>query len=499
MVAKSAVQSSGGAAGAGQALSIGAGHVVDNIYRVERLLGHDALGGVVTATNLRFKERVFLRFLRPAGPEHAERAARLLRAAQRAAGDENEHLPRVQEVGALGEGIPFIAFEYFEGRDLGARLREGVALRPSEAVEYVIHACAGLAGAHAAGEAHGDLKPENLFLVRRPDGSPLVKVLGSGAARLAPRGAQMPALDGPEGADAPPSLYSPPERLRPDGRRDARGDVWSLGALLFELLTARPAFPAGSLPELRAMVLEQPAPCASSFRPELPAGLDEAIGRCLTLDPAARFQNVAELAVALLPFAPRRASAVVEHSAAALGLALSRFAASAGAPSGSFLVASSAPRPPPASDIPPAPPAPASREPAEASSELKAQRRTLQIGTAVALTMIAAGMTGLVLERRATRQTAAPLTLADRAEEAPTTAPAAAPEAPAKAPAAAAEAPAKVGAEAAERADARPPAEAGRGAAPRAGAHKPRSARPAPPAGASGASPSADLEIRLKR
>ncbi len=489
MFAKREVEPAGGAAGAAeQPLPLGPGYVIGATYRVERLLGHDAMGSVVAATHLQLKERVTLRFLRPAaGAGGAERRSRLVSEAQRSARIENEHLPRVLEVGALGDGTPFFVAEYLEGRDLGARLREGVALHASEAVEYVIQACAGLAETHMAGVAHRDVRPENLYLVRRPDGSPLVKVLGFGISKLVPRGAQLPPL-GEGGADeAPASIYSAPEQLRPGRGVDQRSDVWSLGAVLFELLTGRPAFAASSLPELCGLVFEQPTPRASAFRPELPAGLDEAVMRCLARDPDERFQNVVDVAFALLPFAPRRAGAVVERAAVALGVSITRLADAPGAASSGRLVAAAAASGRPSMPLsspqgagpgPASATAPPTARP-QAASEWQAQRRTLQIGTAVALAMIAAGMAGLVLERRSARVPDAPAAVT--AETAPPE-PSASPPAEASAPAAP------------ERAEARPLGEGPR--APKT-PHKLKPLRPSAPA--SPARPSPDLDIRMKR
>ncbi|MCU0683956.1 MAG: serine/threonine protein kinase [Polyangiaceae bacterium] len=332
---------------------VGPGDLVAGKYRVERGLGEGGMGYVVAATHLQLDERVALKFLRPEAAKNADLKARFAQEARAAAKIKSEHVARVFDVGALEDGTPFIVMEYLEGRDLDSLLRESATLRPEDAIEYVLHACAGLADAHAAGIVHRDVKPENLFLVRRPDGSPLVKVLDFGISKLALTAAHAIDLRRTTALMGTP-LYMSPEQIRATGEVDHRADIWSLGAVLFELLTARPVFPAASLPELCSMVLEQAVPSPSTLRPELPAELDEIVARCLAKSASDRFQNVADLAVALLPFAPRRARAVVERAAATLQ--------ASGVRLGSILPPSYYPPPLSASPaVSPPPPAPPSR------------------------------------------------------------------------------------------------------------------------------------------
>ena len=108
-------------------------------------------------------------------------------------------------------------------------------------------------------------------------------------------------------------LYMSPEQMRSSKDVDAQTDIWALGVILFELITGRPPFQADSVTELAIKVASEPAPAIRSFRPDVPSGLEAIVFKCLEKDRRRRYRNVAELALALLPFAPKRAKASVER------------------------------------------------------------------------------------------------------------------------------------------------------------------------------------------
>jgi serine/threonine-protein kinase len=171
-----------------------------------------------------------------------------------------------------------------------------------------------VAEAHALGIIHRDLKPSNLFCVRRSDGQLSIKVLDFGISKLTLATETDPSLGMTTTTTLMGSpLYMSPEQMRASKDVDATTDVWALGMTLFELLAGRTAFVASTVTELAIQVANEPAPSLCHLRAEVPAGLEGVVFRCLEKDRRHRYRNVGELARALLPFAPKRATASVER------------------------------------------------------------------------------------------------------------------------------------------------------------------------------------------
>jgi serine/threonine protein kinase len=307
------------------------GDVLGGKYRVERVLGVGGMGVVVAAHHIQLGERVALKFLLPEALDNDEAVARFAREAQAAARIKSEHVARVTDVGTLPGGGPYIVMEYLDGGDLASWLKRRGVLPIGVAVEFVLQACVAVADAHAIGIIHRDLKPSNLFCVRRSDGQLTIKVIDFGISKVSrASGSAVPDTRTAAVMGSPP--YMSPEQMRSAKDVTAQSDIWSLGVILFELMVGRTPFEAESVTELAIKVTNEPAPLLRGFRPEIPAGLEAAVLRCLEKDRRARFRNVAELARDLLPFAPARARASVDRIAGILQEA----ALSAQAPAGSL-------------------------------------------------------------------------------------------------------------------------------------------------------------------
>jgi len=286
---------------------IAPGDIVADKYRVERILGHGGMGVLVQAWHLHFVERVAIKFLLPEMGANQEAVGRFEREARAAFKIKSEHVARVIDVDRLESGAPYMVMEYLEGTDLGVTLSGGQPLPTSEAVDYLLQVCEAVAEAHALGIVHRDLKPENLFLTRRTDGTPCIKVLDFGLSKLArtvPLERER-ALTGTEQVMGTPQYMSPEQWM---SARDvgAATDIWALGVILYELLTGRQPFHKEQLAQLCTMVLSAEPEAASSFRPDLPAALEQVIQRCLRKTPEERFSNVAQMALQLFPFGPSR-------------------------------------------------------------------------------------------------------------------------------------------------------------------------------------------------
>jgi serine/threonine-protein kinase len=291
------------------------GDIVDGKYEVTRVLGAGGMGVVVEARHLLLDRPIAIKFMSPllAGNEAGVR--RFMLEARAAAQIQCEHVARVFDVATSSSGAPYIVMEYLEGRDLEHLLRERRRLPVDEAVGYLLQACEAIAEAHAAGIVHRDLKPANLFVASRADGSPLVKVLDFGVSKLLPtaRGNRRDIVStGPHVIIGSP-LYSSPEQLRAVSAVDARSDVWSLGAILYEMIGGEPPFPADTFLAACTLISHRPYPPLRKRYPEVPPGLDAVIAMTLTKEPERRTQSVAELARGLARFAPARSATVLER------------------------------------------------------------------------------------------------------------------------------------------------------------------------------------------
>jgi len=295
-----------------------AGQILGGKYRVDRVLGAGGMGMVVAATHLQLDERIAIKFLLPEALRNPEAVARFGREAKAAVKIRGEHVARVIDVGTFENGAPYMVMEHLDGRDLAALIHERGPLAPTDAVDAVLQACEALAEAHALGIVHRDLKPANLFMVRRPDGTPCVKVLDFGISKItAATGADHSMTKTSAVMGSP--LYMSPEQMTASRNVDPRADIWAIGVVLYELLTGRVPFSAETLPEICGLILTAVPSAIRDFSPAVPDGLQLVVQRCLEKDRARRFANVSELANALAPFGSRATSRSVERIARILG------------------------------------------------------------------------------------------------------------------------------------------------------------------------------------
>jgi len=279
------------------------GDVLAGKYRVERVLGEGGMGVVVAATHLALDERVALKLMRADAMMREDGIQRFLREARAAVKLKSEHVARVQDVGTLDDGTPYIAMEYLEGSDLSRVLDERGTLPVDEAVDYLLQACDAIAEAHARGIVHRDLKPANLFITQGRDGKPLVKVLDFGISKVNVLG------DRPESMTSSATLlgspvYMSPEQMKSSRDVDGTTDIWSLGIILYEAVGGRVPFDEQTMGALMAKVLTEPPPDLTSLNERIPSELARVVARCLEKEPAQRYASIADLAVDLAPFAP---------------------------------------------------------------------------------------------------------------------------------------------------------------------------------------------------
>ncbi len=280
------------------------GSIVGNKYRIDGLLGEGGMGLVFSATHLELDAPVAIKVVRDELAKHEEIASRLLFEARAVARMRGTHIVRILDVARLPSGAPYFVMERLHGQDLGTLITERGSLPVSASVEFLIQTCEALNEAHALGIVHRDLKPENLFLANTPEGV-VLKVLDFGISKYlgnslkrGPRSTLTKA-----GAAVGSPYYMSPEQMRASPDLDARADIWSLGAILFEALTGHCPFESESNSILCSKVMVDPAPSLREYLKVAPAALDAIIHRCLEKEPAARFQSSEELGRALRNYA----------------------------------------------------------------------------------------------------------------------------------------------------------------------------------------------------
>jgi eukaryotic-like serine/threonine-protein kinase len=284
------------------------GDVIAGKYRVQQLIGTGGVGFVVAATHVGLDDNVALKFLKPEFATNQEAVTRFTIEARASFKIKNEHVARVLDVDTLLDGTPFMVMELLEGSDLRSIVESHRYLPIPLAIDLVLQSCEALAAAHALHIVHRDIKPENLFVTQYGEGDH-IKVLDFGISKVALTQQPLPSRKTRATAltmmavGTPP--YMSPEQVRASTDLDARADIWSLGCVLYELLTGNAPFERMSLMQACAAVLEEePLPLREGC-PEASAELEEAVMRCLRKEPAERYGDVAALAHTLAPFGLR--------------------------------------------------------------------------------------------------------------------------------------------------------------------------------------------------
>ncbi len=291
---------------AGRQQPVKAGAIIDGRYCVERELFQGAANVVFVARQLANDKAVAIKLLFEDTDVTTKR--RFIRGGRAIQRIESEHLPRVYEVGKLDTGQPYMVMELLTGRDLATIIAPGDPLAVPDVIDYGLQTCIALSHVHRSGVIHRDVEPANLFLTERSDGSTLVKLLGFGIAKvnaLTVNSAQ-PTLT-QTGAILGSPRFMAPEQMHAAQGVDQRTDIWSLGGVLHELLSGRPAFSGDNLAELCVNILQNPPAPLLVLRPELPPELAAVIGKCLHKEPEGRYDNIGQLARALAPFGGSRA------------------------------------------------------------------------------------------------------------------------------------------------------------------------------------------------
>jgi serine/threonine-protein kinase len=274
------------------------GDVILDKYEVTRVLGKGGMGIVLAARHLELNELVALKFLLPSLRDKPEISTRLVQEARTGIRIKNAHVARVYDVGTV-EGVPFMVMEHLTGHDLSAVIRERGQLPIVESADLLLQACEAVNEGHALGIVHRDLKPANLFVTTELDGTPFVKVLDFGISKsTATSDVSVTASTAIMGSP----LYMSPEQIMSAKSVDHRSDVWSLGVILYEMLTGTPPFKGDAFPAVCAAILRGSYTSPSDPRPDIPAALEQMLSEAMAIDRETRLPSVEAFAARLMPF-----------------------------------------------------------------------------------------------------------------------------------------------------------------------------------------------------
>jgi serine/threonine-protein kinase len=318
------------------------GQVINNKYRLIRLIGDGGMGSVYEARHEVLGTSVALKFLHQELTRRSGLVQRFLQEARVSAQIQSPHVVRVHDVDQAYGGA-FIVMEYLEGRTLQALYEElyraSQKLSYADALEYAMQMLEGVEAAHKHNIVHRDLKPDNVMITTDPKGRPLLKLLDFGIAKLKVEGDFKPGLTRPGVIMGTPEYMAPEQAYSADAV-DARADIFALGVLVFEMLAGRRPVGGDDPQQIATSYLTGRVAHLSQLAPQVAPELAAAIHRAMAPMARDRYENVTELRDAIEPFAAAvKAPSAMPHTGSFSLPGLSRAASS---PSGAT---------PPATDV----------------------------------------------------------------------------------------------------------------------------------------------------
>jgi hypothetical protein len=278
---------------------IDVGQTVGN-YTITARLGEGGMGTVFLAQHPVIGSKVALKAIHPEYARSPEVVSRFVNEARAVNQIGHDHIIDIHDFGTTPAGDFYFIMEYLNGEMLSDQRGRQIVFSPARALNIVAQVADALAASHERGVIHRDLKPDNIFLITR-DGKPdFVKVLDFGLAKLTTVSGAVPAYTTGAGIVMGTPYYMSPEQCEGRAELDHRSDVYSLGVILFEMLTGQVPFAGEGYGEVMTKHISLPPPAVRKFVPELPVVLDAILSRALAKDPDARFQTMAEFREVLL-------------------------------------------------------------------------------------------------------------------------------------------------------------------------------------------------------
>ena len=282
------------------------GQVINNKYRLNRLIGDGGMGTVYEARHEMLGTLVALKFLHPELTRRTGLVQRFLQEAKVSAQIQSPHVVRVMDVDQTPEGLAFIVLEYLEGRTLQTLYEDlykaGQRLSYADALEYSMQMIEGVEAAHKTGIVHRDLKPDNVMITTGQKGAPLLKLLDFGIAKLRVSGEMEKGLTRPGVIMGTPEYMAPEQAYSADAV-DSRADIFSLGVMMFEMLAGRRPVGGDDPQQIAAAYLAGQIARLEDLAPGIAPELAAAVHKAMAPLAKNRFDSVSELRDAIEPFA----------------------------------------------------------------------------------------------------------------------------------------------------------------------------------------------------
>ncbi|HET7541921.1 MAG TPA: protein kinase [Polyangiaceae bacterium] len=278
------------------------GSTVAGKYRVDRMIGRGGMGAVFQAANLAIGKRVALKFLDHEAAQNQQACQRFQREAEAAGMAESAHIVQIFDSGVTDAGLPFLVMELLTGEDLRARLAREGRLGVAAALRIVSQVLRALMCAHEAGIVHRDLKPDNVFLCARDDEPSFVKLVDFGISKVA-RSRPADTLTS-RGTVLGTAFYMSPEQAQSFSDIDGRTDLFSVGAILFEMLCGQPPHLAPTYEAVLIAICTHDAPDVRTLSPDVPPAVAALVARALQRDREQRFQSAREFLTAIAELEP---------------------------------------------------------------------------------------------------------------------------------------------------------------------------------------------------